>query len=292
MIEQRTMRRLAMACLLAALTLASLGGTGFAKSDVTVAAKAPTGVSLTLAATGDNDPSLDITSLALEGWVVGSCTAGEMSHAHGPVLLWVESYQVTVRVAGGEDQLLTQGESTVIPAGTSFTVINGMSDPAYPAEIVLLAGTKANPASKTAEPYQPVVKLATSLDRWPAKSFCRKISANAQLQASFKVNGVAGKHGAKLYLGLGVWAPGATTAGYAITDEGASFNLLLLAGGMDNAGYGTGRAFHAGPRQVLKDAYDGQLDHAPFANKGSVPIVGFIFGTAPADGAVFVPQAS
>ena len=39
--------------------------------------------------------------LFLEGMAIGSCSAGVGSHAEGPVLVFAESYEVTVRFDNG-----------------------------------------------------------------------------------------------------------------------------------------------------------------------------------------------
>jgi hypothetical protein len=292
-----TTPRWSMRKLLAASALAWLivmGGSplhGLANDTVVIADPMPEGATLTVSAAGEIDPSSDFRLLMLEGLFISNCTAGEISHEYGPILVFAESYEVTVRfTAGGQkvDRLLPQGESVVVPADTPFTLINSMVDSAYPAEVILLIGTKANPASATKAPFEPVVTLAASLDRWPEKSSCQSISTSAKLQPTFKVSGAAGTAASRLYLGIGIWEPGATTKGYEITDEASSLNLMILTGGMDNAGLGTGRAFHAGPRQVLTDAYDELLSHEPFANSGAAPVVGLIFGTALIDSSVLV----
>ena len=159
----------------------------------------------------------------------------------------------------------------LIPANTDFIVMNGMVDPAFQAEVLLLAVTRFRDGSTT-EPIQPVVRLAKTMTDWPEGSFCKEIGDNALLHATFKVWGWAGTDATQLYLGTGVWDDGATTDGYAISSAPASFNLLILSGGMPTPGASTGRATYSGPRQVVSDTYGGvPVDACAVHQSGRIP---------------------
>ncbi len=271
-----------------------LGGrnAALAQSTFTPIESGPDDIDLMVSALADMDAPVSNRLLFLEGMAIGSCSAGEGSHAEGPMLVFAESYEVTVRFDNGtgqSDLLLKQGDSVLIPANTDFIVMNGMVDPAFQAEVLLLAVTRFRDGSTT-EPIQPVVRLAKTMTDWPEGSFCKEIGDNALLHATFKVWGWAGTDATQLYLGTGVWDDGATTDGYAISSAPASFNLLILSGGMPTPGASTGRATYSGPRQVVSDTYGGVPSmHVPFTNPGASPVIGIIFGTTSDNQPVFVP---
>lgn len=252
------------------------------------------GVHLTVSALADLDAPTADRVLFLEGLAIGACSAGAGSHAEGPILIFAESNQVTVRFDDGtgvSDWLLKQGDSVLIPADSDFTVINGMGDPAFQAEVLLLAVTRFEEGSTTT-PVQPAIRLAKQLTDWPEGSFCDGVSDRAVLQATFKVHGWAGMDATQLYLGTGMLDADATTDGFAIAGAPASFNLLLLSGGMPTPGASTGRATWSGPRQVVSDTFDDQMPeaHVPFANPGSQPLLGIIFGTTSDSQPIFAPM--
>ena len=73
-------------------------------------------------------------------------------------------------------------------------------------------------------------------------------------------------------------------------NEGSSFNLLMLAGGMGLAGPNSGRGAWIGPGEVNSSYYfEGPILSFPFINGGSTPIMGLVFGTVTGPGAVWLP---
>src|SRR6266508_1989240 len=91
--RQRFLRRWLVASALAWLIVVSGGPLrGLAKDDVVIADPAPEGVTLTVSAAAAIEPSSERGLLMLEGLFIGDCTAGEISHEYGPVLVFAESY--------------------------------------------------------------------------------------------------------------------------------------------------------------------------------------------------------
>ncbi len=264
--------------------LSALGASGnaLAADETVIFEGAPEGISAQVWATAEIDPLAQNTSIGLEQIAIGNCSATEFEGSDaGPVLVFAESYTFVVTILtddSSESITLLQGESTTLPAGASFRISNGMSDRAFTASAILLyqIGEDRSPITRenlaTGEPFA----------EWGDDSFCEKIES--EFETTLFVTGSAKAGATLLYIGSVLWAGGATTEGNAIADPTASFNAVIISGGMGNAGLGTGRAFHLGPNQEYamhdSEALDFPGMSAPFANPGITPVYALVFGSA------------
>ena len=247
---------------------------------------------------GEIDPLGEGMVLGLERLALDACSAVALDGAAGPALIVAESSVVdvtTVYRGAVVHTILTQGESTMMPAGQGFRLSNGAGDPAYRVTALLLYASDNADAPMGRVELQPGEPFA----EWAEGSQCDLIQGGTATTL-FVWGGVA-TGATRLWLGSATWAPGATTEGWAIPDRTATFNAVLLAGGMANAGAGSGRAFHAGPYrpelgpwQAMTDyADDGSgVMHAPYANDGQAPVVALIFGAGSGEAPIYTHSLS
>lgn len=258
----------------------------------------PEGVSAEVWASGAIDPLGEGMVLGLERMALDACSAVALDGAAGPALIVAESSAVevtTVMRGAVVHTTLAQGQSTVMPAGQGFRLSNGASDPAFTATALILYAT--DNADQPMGRVQP--QSGEAYVEWADGSACDTIQGATTV--SMFVWGGAAAGATQLWVGSAAWAPGATTEGWAITDRTATFDAVLLSGGMDNAGAGTGRAFHAGPYRPELGPWQAMSDfavaepvgmHAPFANTGLAPVTALVFGTASRQGPVYTMTGS
>ena len=269
-----------------------LGGrnAALAQSTFTPIESGPDDIHLMVSALADMDAPVSNRLLFLEGMAIGSCSAGEGSHAKGPMLVFAESYEVTVRFDNGtgqSDLLLKQGDSVLIPANTDFIVMNGMVDPAFQAEVLLLAVTVSG--MDRPPTIEPVVRLAKTMTDWPEGSFCKEIGDNALLHATFKVWDGRGpmRRSSISNRGLGRWSDHGWLRDLqraSVIQPPDSVRRHANPPRLDRP------ATYSGPRQVVSDTYGGVPSmHVPFTNPGASPVIGIIFGTTSDNQPVFVP---
>jgi hypothetical protein len=281
-------RVLGLIGLAALLALGPRGGA--AAAEVTIFDQAPAGVTANVWAAADVAPLAEGMALRLERVALGACSAVAFDGVAGPVLVIAESSAVNVTAANSATAatLLTQGQSTTLPANQDFTLSNGNVDPAFPATALLLIATD--------HAYVQLGRGEADAG-WPAGSACT--TATGAITTTLVATGVAAPKADRLWVGSVLWQPGATTVGWAITDQAATFNAVVLAGGLGNAGAGTGRGFHAGPlgsgadpvRAISDLATDGLGGaSAPFANDGAGPVYAIVFGTASAGNPIYATQ--
>jgi hypothetical protein len=282
----RIVRWAAAGVMIGVLGRSMMGGSVLAQELPALIDGSPDGVTLTVSAAGEFEPVADADVLTLTGLTIGPCTAFDGTHKSGPILLQAETNEVRVHHTGGNagiDFVLAQGETVLIPAGRWFTVANGNSDPAMTASVLMLALTIYDDATafpaldiETMEKYGP----------WPETGHCT--GAHDNLTTRYSVRGRAAEGASKLYLGIGVWDAGATTKGYQLSGDTASFNLLVLSGELPTAGQTSGLAVTYGLGDVASDSPSEPVGHEPFQNPGTAPLIGIVFGTTADGAAVFV----
>jgi hypothetical protein len=268
-----------------------------ASGDVTIFDQAPDGIAADVWASAEVEPLAGANRLGLERIALDACAAVALDgNSAGPILIVAESFTVnvtTVYHGAVVATTLAQGESTLMPAKQGFRLSNGMGDPAFRATALMLypAGDGDEPMARTG------LKSGDSFVEWEEGSFCEDIRGTTA--TTLFVLGSGGKGANRYYVGSVSWAAGATTEGYAVADQAATFNVVILSGGMGNGGVGTGRAFHAGPyrtdlgpHQAMSDAMVTQPGgmSSPFANTGAAPVFALIFGTATAGTPVYAVQ--
>ena len=282
----RIVRRAAAGVMVGVLGLSMMGGSVLAQAPLALIDGTADGVALTVTASGEFEPVADTDALTLTGLTIGPCTVIQGTHAEGPILVQAETNKVLVHHSGGNagtDFELAQGESVLIPAGRWFTVANTNSDPSMRASVLMLALTTADAAADHPAPDFATVK---DYSPWPDGSFSTR--RRTMSTTRYAVRGRAAEGASELYLGIGVWDAGATTKGYELSGDTASFNLLVLSGGLPTAGQNSGRAVTYGPGDVASDSPSEPVDHYPFQNPGTAPLIGIVFGTTADGAAVFV----
>jgi hypothetical protein len=153
--------------------------------------------------------------------------------------------------------------------------------PAYSVDLLLLSVTEDDSFVDV-----PMIENFT----FPEDSGCDGINEDGDVTPTILGEGIAAEGGETLYIGSALFQPGATTEGWDLINEGSSFNLLMLAGGMSVAGPSSGRAAWIGPGGVNSTSYfEGPIPSVPFVNDGSTPIIGLVFGTVNGPGAVWLP---
>jgi hypothetical protein len=250
----------------------------FAAGETILFATAPEGISASVWATEEIDELSESTSLGLEQIAIDLCSATSFAGSNaGPVLVFAESFTFAVTI-GDDVTMLQQGESTLIPSGQDFRISNGMVDGAFRASALLLY-----PLDDEREPLdREVMTEGTAFTEWGEESFCEVIES--EMETTLFVTGSAKAGATQLYIGSVLWEGGATTEGHAIVDTAASFNVVILSGGMGNGGLGTGRATYVGPHQevVMNDseATDFPGMSGPFSNPGTAPVYALVFGSS------------
>ena len=252
---------------------------------VLVGASGMEGIDLQTWATGDlRDPIEDGQRLRLSRLHFDACTGVVLHNNGGSVLIYAESTGVRYVFQGGEsypNTPLHQGESVIAGPVDYLTIINPNADPAYSVDLLLLSVTEDDSFVDV-----PMIENFT----FPEDSGCDGINESGEVTPTILGEGNAAEGGETLYLGSAVLQPGATTAGWGLTNEGSSFNLLLLAGGMSVAGPNSGRAAWIGPGGVNSSYFfEGPIPSVPFVNDGNTPIMGLVFGTVTGPGAVWLP---
>jgi hypothetical protein len=252
---------------------------------VLVGASGTRGIDLQTWATGDlRDPIEEGQRLRLSRLHFDPCTGVVLHNNGGSVLIYAESTGVRYVFQGGESYpniSLNQGESVIAGPVDYLPIINPNVDPSYSVDLLVLSVTEDDSFVDV-----PMIETFT----FPEDSGCDGINENGKVSPTILGEGVAAEGGETLYLGSAVFQPGATTAGWGLINEGSSFNMLLLAGGMSVAGPNSGRAVWIGPGGVNSSySFDGPIPSFPFVNDGNVPIIGLVFGTVAGPGAVWLP---
>jgi len=280
-------RSLSLIVLIVALVASglALASPAAAKVDnVLVGASGIQGVSLETFATGAIDPIAKGQDLRLSRLHFDPCTAITLHNTGGAVLIYAESSGVAYAYQGGEstpDQPLDQGDSIVAGAHDFLTIVNPMIDPAYSVDLLLLSVTEDDSFVDV-----PVLEAVT----FGKDAACDEVNEKGTVTPTILAEGNAGVSGSILYIGSAFFYPEATTENWDIIDQGTTFNLLLLAGGMGAAGPNSGRAAWIGPGGVLHDSYnEGPIGTFPFVNTGPSPVFGLVFGTVMPNSAVFLP---
>jgi hypothetical protein len=295
----RSLPRIAALLLITALAAgAAPGAPSIAAAQATeppeIVAELPSGVSLELWAWGEFTAEIpDQTALVLDRVSLRGCAVAQAEGLSGPVLLFAESYSVTVNIAVDgnlETRSLAQGESLMLDPGADpiagYELMNGMGDPAYHVSVLRLhfapLGEPATVASDepSRAPWAP----------WPDGSLCggQSVAAGQPPTVERLAEGVDGEGATILYLGAGTWQ-GCAGLPAAPSGQASAINVLVLTGGMFG-GMSSGRGTFEGPGDLLRDAYAEQIGHIPFTNDGSVPAHTLIFGTAAPGEPVLVPN--
>lgn len=284
------MRLVRLACLLGLII--ALGGANQLSprsaqarvQNILVGASGIKGVSLETFATGAIDPITKGQNLRLSRLHFDPCTGITLHNTGGSVLIYGESSSVAYAYQGGEstpDQPLEQGDSIIAGPSDFLTIVNPMIDPAYSVDLLLLSVTDDD--SFVDVPVLDKVQFGNDAS-------CDEVNKKGTVTPTILAEGNAGVSGSILYIGSAFFYPDATTENWGIVDEGTTFNLLLLAGGMSTAGPNSGRAAWIGPGGVLKDFYnEGPIESFPFVNTGPSPVFGLVFGTVMPNSAVFLP---
>jgi hypothetical protein len=259
---------------------------------VLVGASGMQGIDLQTWATGDVDPwhteFIDPIGegqrLRLSRLHFDPCTGIVLHNTGGSVLLYAESSDVDYFFQGGEGSPFTtlhQGDSVAAGPVDYLTIVNGMVDSAYSVDLLVLSVV-------TGDSFVEV----PILDRvdFPEESGCNGVNPDGEVTPKILGEGIAAEGGETLYLGSAVLLPDSTTEGWDLINEGNSFNLLILAGGMSVAGPNSGRAAWIGPGGVNSTYYnEGPIPDFPFVNNGTSPVIGLVFGTVTGPGAVWLP---
>lgn len=259
---------------------------------VLVGASGMEGIGLDTWATGDIDPwdsgFIDPIEkgqrLRLSRLHFDPCTGIVLHNTGGSVLLYAESTGVRYVFQGGEsypNTPLNQGDSVTAGPFDYLTIINPISDPAISVDLLVLSVVTADSFVDV-----PMIKTFT----FPEDSSCDGINADGAVTPTILGEGIAAAGGETLYIGSVVFQPDATTEGWDLINEGGSFNVLILAGGMSVAGPNSGRAAWIGPGGVNSTYYnEGPIPSLPFVNDGTTPVIGLVFGTVTGPGAVWLP---
>jgi hypothetical protein len=241
-----------------------------------------------LAATGSAafDALPDHDTLLLRGITIGACTVADGFANAGPILIEAESGPILVHHTGGnagKTYELAQGESVLIPERMWFTIANIGGGYGPDVDVLML---------QLRETFPSATQLDDELETWPVygtrENGATCTATRDDLTTRFAAQGEAGDGATQLYLGFGSFDAGATTAGYELAGDSASFNVMVLSGGLPTTDAGSGRADTAGPGDVISDSPSAAGDHAAIENPGALPVTGIVFGTAAAGEPVYV----
>lgn len=272
--------------LIAVLTLAINLLPATAQTDqVLIGASGMSGIDLETWATGSIEPIDEVQRLRLSRLHFDACTGIVLHNTGGSALLYAESTGVRYVFQGGEsypDVPLRQGESVMAGPVDYLTIINPVSDPAISVDLLVLSVVTGNS-------FVEVPMLDENFP-FPEDSGCAGMNPDGAVTPTILAEGIAAEGGETLYLGSAVFLPGSTTDGWDLINEGSSFNMLILAGGMSVAGPNSGRAAWIGPGGVNSTYYnEGPIPSFPFINDSPTTVLGLVFGTVTGPGAVWQP---